>query len=97
MRPGCHAAARMRTASFAPPHPPARDERKTFGAAIGRAPSEEELTGIFALYPGRHLSEERDVRRISSPRRVAELLMELSDDGIMRGLVSDAMEVAPRA
>lgn len=70
--------------------------RKTFEAAIGREPSEDELTGIFALYL-RHLSEE--VAASAGYRvldGVVELLTELSDAGIMLGLVSGAMEGSAR-
>jgi phosphoglycolate phosphatase-like HAD superfamily hydrolase len=70
--------------------------RKTFEGALGREPTERELAAIFAVYL-RRLSHEV---AISEGYRVldgvVELLTELSDAGIMLGIVSGAMEGAAR-
>jgi phosphoglycolate phosphatase-like HAD superfamily hydrolase len=70
--------------------------RKTFEGAIGREPTEPELAAIFALYL-RQLSQEVAT---SEGYRVLdgapELLVKLSDAGIMLGIVSGAMEGAAR-
>lgn len=70
--------------------------RKTFEAAIGRRPSEDELARLFAQYL-RRLSEEV----ANSPGYrvldgVVDLLTKLSDSGSMLAIVSGAMEGAAR-
>jgi phosphoglycolate phosphatase-like HAD superfamily hydrolase len=70
--------------------------RKTFEAALGRAPADDELARLFAAYLFR-LSEEVS----SSPgyhvlAGAHELLESLSEGGTMLGIVSGAMEGAAR-
>lgn len=70
--------------------------RKTFGAAIGRDPSEDEVARLFATYLLR-LSQEV---LASDGYRVLEgaedLLLSLSDVGTTLGIVSGALEGAAR-
>jgi phosphoglycolate phosphatase len=70
--------------------------RKTFIGAIGRAPTEEELARIFALYLRRlsHEVEASEGYRVLTGAE--ELLPRLSDEGSMLGIVSGAMEGAAR-
>jgi phosphoglycolate phosphatase-like HAD superfamily hydrolase len=71
--------------------------RKTFEAVLGREPTRTEMARIYALYL-LHLSE--DIWRSKAYRVLdgaEETLQRLSDDGVVLGIVSGAMEGAARA
>jgi len=70
--------------------------RKTFEAAVGREPKEEELARLFAVYLLRLAEEVRTSEGYRVMEGVEDLLLMLSDAGTMLGLVSGAMEGAAR-
>ncbi len=70
--------------------------RKTFEAAIGREPSEEELARLFAAYLYRLSEEVASSSGYHVLEGVVDLLTTLSDAGTMLGIVSGAMEGAAR-
>jgi phosphoglycolate phosphatase len=70
--------------------------RKTFQAAVGREPTEAELARLFAVYLLRLSEEVRTSEGYRVLMGVEDLLLMLSDAGIMLGLVSGAMEGAAR-
>lgn len=70
--------------------------RKTFEGAIGREPTERELATIFAAYLRRLSHEVATSEGYRVLEGAVELLTRLSDQGIMLGIVSGAMEGAAR-
>jgi phosphoglycolate phosphatase len=70
--------------------------RKTFEGAIGRPPAERELAAIFALYLRRLSYEVLASEGYRVLEGAVELLTDLSDAGVMLGIVSGAMEGAAR-
>ncbi len=70
--------------------------RKTFVGALGRAPTEQELARLFAVYLLRLSEEVRTSEGYRVLEGVEDLLLMLSDAGTMLGIVSGAMEGAAR-
>ena len=70
--------------------------RKTFEETMGREPTEEELSGLFAAYLYRLADEVATSEGYRVLEGVHDLLAMLSDAGTMLGIVSGAMEGAAR-
>lgn len=70
--------------------------RATFEAAIGRAPSLEELARLYAAYLFRLSDELKDATGYRVLDGVESTLRVLSDAGVALGIVSGAMEGAAR-
>ncbi len=70
--------------------------RKTFEAAVGRKPAEEELARLFAAYLYQLSEEIANSEGYRVLEGVHDLLSMLSDSGTMLGIVSGAMEGAAR-
>ncbi len=70
--------------------------RKTFEAAVGRTPTDDELARLFAAYLYRLSEEVSSSEGYRVLEGVPDVLMMLSDSGTMLGIVSGALEGAAR-